>query len=160
MDDATWLRAWCARHPLQDPPVDAVRFTQAVMASVRAPSEPVQQRVSAQPWQWSWPSVSIGLAGAVAAFLLLVTHRQEPLPELALRGQPPAATRSLVDRQPPAVPQMTPHQPATPSLEDTMALLDALDEALVDGMLWELADTTLLHEELEFLDSVLAAFPS
>ncbi|MBI1991902.1 MAG: hypothetical protein HYY59_03450 [Candidatus Omnitrophica bacterium] len=124
----TWLQAWLSRHPLKGPSgVERARFTDEVMARVRALGLTSKEILAADPLRrWvPWPRFALAIATASATVALVV---------------------GVVDH--------SNRQLATGIARDAR-LLATLDER--DGDLVLDDDVDILHDELAMTDTIVLA---
>lgn len=143
MDLATWLKSWLRRHPLKEPEAEPrSRYTAEVMARVR-PHTNAPVGVGIRRWL-PWPgravlafaSVAAGIAVAVAVSQAVRLPGLVPRPSAAVLAESPADEDQAW-------------------LEETLELLDELEEELPEDAA---PDDESWLEELEMLeDAELAA---
>ena len=176
MEFTAWLREWLGRHPLKEPPeLDGERFTAEVMSRVNTLSQPSQARGS-QGTLHRWPFMRLGfVAAAAAAGIALIVgaiaqsksqradhslHEAQLLAmiedvDLAIQEAPEADDPEALAEEAEFTDQLTVLAEATPSdqqtIEQTLQLLEQLDEESFEGAVDDSSDRTLI-EELQQLD--------
>jgi len=177
MDVEAWFRRWLSRHPLKMPTTaEQKRYTAEVMARVKALEQPTQRPVVLRS-RWVWPRLA--LVASTAALIALVVGRVERTPERPQVAQQLehdiqlfAALDETIELESAGddVEQLAQELESYDTLllaqageddagwlEQTLELLDELDEALPEDATGDSSDEDWLRE-LEFLDdSDLAA---
>jgi hypothetical protein len=173
MDFSAWFRTWMARHPLKSPDgVDQARYTDEVMAKVRAAHTPSVFRVPARVWL-PWPRLALAALTAAAGLLVVSGTAHRAQRQLAGAIDRDAQMIAAVDELVPISPAgngATPEElareleiqdllmlaeaaPATDDaqwLDETMQLLEQLDEDLPSDVSNDASDDWL--DDLKTLD--------
>lgn len=175
MDFTTWLRQWLERHPLKGPPdLDRARFTVEVMARVRRVSAP-SQGWAPHKTRRSWLFMRLGLVAATAAagialIIGVTTHARRQLADHLVRE---AQLLAMIDESGVAIQEaqgddnpdalaeevelidqltvLAEVRPSDEGIEQTLQLLEQLDEDALDAATDDASDHTLI-EELQHLD--------
>ena len=177
MDVETWFRRWLSRHPLKAPPTaDQQQYTTEVMARIKTLEQPVPKPIVLRP-RWVWPRLA--LVASTVAIVALVVGRAEQTPEqpqvvqqVEYDTQLPAALDEAIvlESSDGAIEQLAQELESYDTLllaqsggndagwlEQTLELLDQLDEDIPEDATGDSSDEDWLRE-LEFLDdSDLAA---
>ncbi len=149
MDLSAWLKTYLAQHPVKGLPAhDAARYTQDVMARVRASQAP--QPVRAPAWSW-WPSLGLLASAAVVLLVIGVTAQRSPT-QLVERVAEDAALLAALDE---------PYNGAVGALADEL-LVDEV-EALTPFVLAEApaeSEDDWLQETMDLLDELDQEMPA
>ena len=170
MDLTLWLKTWFARHPLNGPTDgDRARYTAEVMARVKALTPPAPAPGPVRSWL-PWPRLALTLATVAAGILLMVSVTRQTDRQLAMEvSQEPrvlaaredtAGSEERVDETPAAKEALFLAE-SPPSddqwLEETLQLLDELDEDALDDTAGNGSDDLWLEELQQLDESELAA---
>lgn len=163
MDFQQWLKQWFSHHPAKDPvSQDRAAYTAEVMQRVKELEAPAQ--APAPVWSWWRPTLALA---AAAGIVLLVVSKIEQTPQIAeeISSQPETIqVVSIPEVRSPQAAEPAPLPPAmvlaedadqdTAWLEETLLLLEALDEDLPMDSSDGWSDEQWL-DEIELLDDDL-----
>ncbi len=142
-----WLTRWLARHPLRQPPAwNRAHYTREVMARMRRMAQGARAPAQAPGRSW-WPKLALTAAAALGVLFAVGVNRMHERAAMQEAAVPPAGGAYQLAESP---------EGNEAWLDDTLALLEQLDEA-IDAADDEGDDARTLKELEQLDDTELAA---
>ncbi|MBI3321454.1 MAG: hypothetical protein HYZ91_04210 [Candidatus Omnitrophica bacterium] len=147
MDLMTWFTSWLASHPLKEPPPasDRSRYTADVMEKINADDSLAPRLVPVRRWL-PWPGrLALTAASAIAGVAVVIGLLRQPARDLE---------HIITPR-----PLMIAESPSEDAkwIEETIQLLDQLDDDLSDATAGNASDESWMEELERFDQDELAA---
>ncbi len=148
MDFTAWFRAWLTRHPLKGPHgVEAARYTDEVMAKVRALQPPASVRAPLRFWL-PWPRLALIAATAAVGLLIVMGTLHRAQLQLASAIDRDAQVITAVDELVPTAPAGSGATPEDLAQELQTADILVLAESVPSDDQW-LDQTLQLLQQLD-----------
>jgi len=163
MDFQQWLKRWLEQHPEKDPGShDRSAYTAEVMRRIKELKSP--SKAPAPAWPWWRPALVFAAAAGVVLLMVSQTGRApqiaketpaQPQP-VQVASMPETGSARAAEPTPPPLPILLAQESGEDAawLEETLQLLEALDEDLPDGSSESWSDEQWM-DEIEVLDDEL-----